>query len=304
MVDMFKLLSGIAIAAILIALTPASHAQQPPASPTATPQAQPVQKPSASPTVTPQAQPAQQSSPATTPDLELLSKALGVFWKTDRAETESQMTIDAGSDGVNVKMYARIKTIAQTGNKFATQLVFTSPEGKITATYQIVSNGKKVWIYRPERRQYAEITTANFNNGADSFWIGTPSFLFMSISEADRRETMNNLAGNNNILTSLLKGQTADLQGIKRKFDGEELYNYTYENRTENWIFNGSVQPQTAALKQIEIAGKSNGVTFAIADKIISRNSNPTIFRKTFMFSPPKGVKKVKSLEIDPFNLK
>ncbi len=303
MVDMFKLLSGIALSATLIGLTPTSHAQQPPASPTASPQAQPAQKPPASPTPIPPAQPAQQPSPATTPDLELLSKALGVFWKTDRAETESQMTIDAGSDGVKVKMYARIKTIAQTGNKFATQLIFTSPEGKVTATYQIVSNGKKVWIYRPERRQYAEISTANFNSGSDSFWIGTSSFLFMSINEADRRETISNLAGNN-ILTTILKGQTGDLQGSKRQFEGEELYNYSYENKTENWTFNSSVQPQTAALKQIEIAGKSNGVTFAIADKIISRNSNPTIFRKTFRFSPPKGVKKVKSLEIDPFSLK
>lgn len=287
MVDMFKLLSGIAIATLLIGLTPTSHAQLPPASPTATPQAQPAQQP----------------LPANAPDLELLSKALGVFWKTDRAETESQMTIDAKSDGVTVKMYARIKTIAQTGNKFATQLIFTSPEGKITATYQIVSNGKKVWIYRPDRRQYTETTTANFNNGADSFWIGTSSFLFMTIDEADRQETMNNLA-RNNILTTLLKGQTADLQGSKRKIEGEELYNYSYENKTENWVFNGAVQPQTAAIKQIEIAGKSNEITFAIADKIISRNSNPTILKKTFRFSPPKGVKKVKSLEIDPFDPK
>ncbi len=300
MVDMFKLSTGIALSVILIGLTPISRAQQPPASLAPTPQAQPAQKPSASPTPTPQALP----SPTNTPDLGLLTRALGVFWKTDRAETESQMTIDAGSDGVNVKMYARIKTIAQTGNKFATELIFTSPEGKITATYQIISNGKKVWIYRPERRQYTETTIANFNNGSDSFWIGTSSFLFMSINEADRRETMSNLAGNNNILTSLLKGQTGDLQGTRRKLEGEELYNYSYENKTENWIFNSSVQPETAAVKQIEIAGKSNGVTFAIADKIISRNSNPTILRKTFRFSPPRGTKKVKSLEIDPFNFK
>jgi outer membrane lipoprotein-sorting protein len=287
--NMSKLLSGIAIVSLLIGLTGNTQAQVPPASPPPTPQSQPA-------TPVP--------STATTPDLSLLSKAVGVFWQTDRVETKSQMTIDVAADGTNIKMYAQIETIAQTGNKFVTKLTFTSPGESRKSTYKIISNGQKVWIYRLDRRQYMETTFAKFNAGSDSFWIGTSAFLFTSLSETERREMVNTLGGDRNIIATLLKGQTGDLQGRKQQLDGEELYNYSYENKSESWTFNGLVQPQTGALKQIEIAGKTQGMNFSIADKIISRNTQPSISSKTFRFSPPKGVKKVKSLEIDPFNSK
>jgi outer membrane lipoprotein-sorting protein len=287
--NMSKLLSGIAIATLLIGLAGTTQAQVPPASPTPTPQSQP-----SSPV----------PSTATTPDLSLLSKAVGVFWQTDRAETKSQMTIDVAAEGTNVKMYAQIETIAQTGNKFVTKLTFTSPGESTQSTYKIISNGKKVWIYRPDRRQYAETTFAKFNAGSDSFWIGTSSFLFTSLNETERREMVDTLSTDRNILTTLLKGQTGDLQGRKQQLDGEELYKYSYENKSENWTFNGLLQAQTGVVKQIEIVGKNQGMSFSISDKIISRNNQPTISTKTFRFSPPKGVKKVKSLEIDPFSTK
>jgi outer membrane lipoprotein-sorting protein len=282
---MSKLLSGIAIASLLIGLTGTTQAQVPPASPTPTPQAQPA-------------------APVSTPDLNLLSKAVGVFWQTDRAETKSQMTIDVAADGTNIKMYAQIETIAQTGNKFVTKLTFASPGESTKSTYKIISNGKKVWVYRPDRRQYMETTFEKFNDSSDSFWIGTSSFLFTSLNETERRDIVSTLGSDLNILTTLLKGQTGDLQGRKQQLNGEELYNYSYENKKDNWIFNGLIQPQTGLVKQIEIAGKTQGMNFSISDKILSRNTQPTISSKTFRFSPPKGVKKVKSLEIDPFNSK
>jgi outer membrane lipoprotein-sorting protein len=282
---MSKFFSGIAIATLLIGLTGTTQAQVPPASPTPTPQAQPA-------------------SPVTTPDLNLLSKAVGLFWQTDRAETKSQMTIDVAADGTNVKMYAQIETIAQTGNKFVTKLTFSSPGESAKSTYKIISNGKKVWVYRADRRQYMETTFAKFNDSSDSFWIGTSSFLFTSLNETERRDIVSTLGSDRNIFTTLLKGQTGDLQGRKQQLDGEELYNYSYENKQDNWIFNGLIQPQTGLVKQIEIAGKTQGMNFSIADKIISRNPQPTISSKTFRFSAPKGVKKVKSLEIDPFSSK
>ncbi len=282
---MSKLFSGIAIATLLMGLAGNTQAQLPPASPTPTPQSQPA---APTPAVT------------NTPDLALLGRAVGLFWQTDRAETKSQMTIDATSDGVNMKIYTQIKTIAQIGNKFATTLTFTSAEGAIKATYKIISNGKKVWIYRPDRRQYQETTFAKFDRGSDSFWIGASSFIFISLSESERKEIVNTLGSDRQILTTLFKGQTGDLQGNKQQIDGEELYNYSYDNKAEKWRFNGLVRPQTATLEQIEISGKYQTIDIAIAEKIIDRNSQPKISPQTFRFSPPKRVKKVKSLEIDP----
>jgi hypothetical protein len=286
---MSKLLSGIAIASLLIGLTATTQAQVPPASPTPTPQSQ-------SPSPVP--------SPVNTPDLSLLSKAVGAFWQTDRVETKSQMTIDVAANGTKIEMYAQIETIAQIGNKFATKLTFGSPGQPSKSTYRIISNGKKVWIYRPDRRQYMETTLDKFNSGSDSFWIGMSTFLFVSLNETERRDMISGLNSDRNLLTALFKEQSGDLQGRKKQLDGREVYEYSYENKKDNWTFNGLVQPQTGAIEQIEIAGKTQGMNFSLADKIISRNTQPTISKKTFMFSPPKGVKKVKSLEVDPFNSK
>jgi hypothetical protein len=106
------------IATVLISIASATQAQQPPISaPTPSSKTQP----SAVPVLT----------TPTKQDLKLLSKAAGIFWQTDRSETESKVRFQGVRDGIKVDSTIDVKTITQTGGKFRAQLIFT-PIGSTT----------------------------------------------------------------------------------------------------------------------------------------------------------------------------
>ena len=281
---MSKIVSGIA-AALLVCWTNIAIAQTPSPSPS------PSLSPSA-PTATPT---------ATAPDLIILGKAASAFWRTNRAQTESQVVMSVRDKDNEIKVYFNVKIIAETGNKFRLELVLTRPSGEPKATYTVVSDGKQVWTYRPDKRQYAQTTYAKFQDDASPFVIGASSMLFLSIPETDRKQMIAELTSNPNSLAALSKEDLKGLQGSNRQVDGQNLYVFSYEEKKEKWNISGFFQPQTGIIKQVEIAGKVDGMEFVMTEKIISRNSQPTIDSKVFKFLPPNGVKKVKALSIDLF---
>jgi outer membrane lipoprotein-sorting protein len=287
---MSKLLLGIAVAALLIGSTSIVQSQVLPNAPTPSqsPKVQPLEPQTLPTTPTP-----------TNPDLTLLGKVIGLFWQTNRAQTESQIVMNLQDKSIDVKVYATVKTIAQTGNKFRTELKFAQPGSTPTATYTIVCDGQKVWTYRPDKRQYAQTTFSKFQSESYSFLIGTASIFFLSIPEVDRQEIIQALVKDRNFLTMLPPEQIKDLQGEQRQLDGKDSYVYSYEDKKENWNFNGFFQPQTGTIEKIELVGKTAGMNFTLTEKILSRNTKPSIDSKMFRFSPPKGVRKVKSLPID-----
>lgn len=61
------------------------------------------------------------------------------------------------------------------------------------------------------------------------------------------------------------------------------------------------LQPQAATLQRIEFTGKVDGMNMKISEKIVSRTPQITIAKPTFEFVPPKGVRKVKTIEIELF---
>lgn len=313
---MSKFLPGAIVATALIGLANTTHAQLPTVSPVASPtppKSQP-QSPSTAPQISPKPstlpQPSVSPTPATTkpavataPDLTLLGKVLGVFLKTDRAKTESEIVMTLKGNDTDLKVYVRSKTIAKTSGEFRSELTFAQPGQAPTATYTIVSNNNKVWIYRPDRRQYTQTTLAQFQAQPYSYLIGISSIFFLSVSEANRKDINAALAANPNFLTALSKEDLKDLQVSRQQFDGKESYVYSYNSKPDNWGFNSLVNPQTGMLQQIEfnskVDDKSGSVNFTIDEKIITRTSSATIDKTIFKFSPPKGTKKVKSLDVD-----
>lgn len=239
---------------------------------------------------------------STAPDLNLLSKVAGVFWQSDRYETESQMFLTGRRGGADIKMSAQIKTIAQTGGKFTSQLSFAPPGTKGKVSYIITSNGRKVWIYRPERRQYAETTLAQFKSGSDSFWIGGGSFFFTLLQEAQRLELISSLGTQRDFIKSLPQSQLVNLKGSERQIDGMNLYTYSTLMKDKGVQANFSVDPQNGTVQRFEATGRSQGIDVTFAERVVSRSSQVQIGQKTFTFLPPKGVKKMKVLEIDPLN--
>ncbi|WP_373541032.1 hypothetical protein [Chamaesiphon sp.] len=292
---MSKFLLGTIVATLIIGCASTASAQLPPASP-----ASPLPtttEPQPAPSISPQ-------SPATTkPDLTLLGKVLSLFLQTNKAKTDSQLVMTVQDRGVDVKVYAQTTTIAKSSGEFRSSLVFVQPGQPPTAKYTIVSDGRKVWIYRPDRRQYSQTTIAKFQLQPYSYLIGLSSIFFLTVTEPTRRDLKAALAVSPTVLTSLPENQIKDLQGSRQQVDGRELYAYSYTNQLENWIFNGLVDPQTGILKQIEFTGKldpkDSSNNFTLTEKIIDRNPQPVINNASFKFSPPKGTTKVPSLDID-----
>jgi outer membrane lipoprotein-sorting protein len=304
---MFKLLLGTSVFSVLIGLIGVSQAQispgvTPPKSTIPT-QTQPIRIPSATPpnSTTPVPERVPKAPGTNTTDLNLLSKAVGVFWQSDRTETESQMLIKGEQQGVKIETSAQVKTIAQIGNKFQTQLLITPAGSTPKAAYTIVSNGRDVWIYRPDRRQYAKTTFDTFRSGSNWLWTGVSSSLFLTISAADRQEILSALGTERDVIKSIPPSQFKDLIGSERQVDGQNLYSYSYNFKGEGFVFDVLVQPQAATVQRIELNGKVDGMNISLSEKILSRKPQAVISKQTFQFVPPQGVKKVKAIEIELF---
>jgi hypothetical protein len=297
---MSKLLVGTLVTSVLIGLASVTQAQISPRSLTPPKSTILVQTPSPK---IPGSIPTQtlppQTPDTTTPDLTLLSKAVGVFWQSDRIETDSQVLMQIASNGIDIDMSAQIKTIAQTGNKFQARLTFAPIGLRPKTTCIITSNGRDVWIYRPDRRQYVKTTFAAFRSSSNWFWTGVSSSLFLSITEADRREIIASLGTDRDFTKAMPASQFKDLLGAERQIDGQKLYAYSYDIKEQGLTFNVFVQSQTATVKRIEFNVKTDGIGIKFSENIITRNSQIDIPKQTFQFVPPKGVKKVKSLPID-----
>ncbi len=297
-----KLLSKIVMTAMLVSLTTTAQAQIPSAAPSIPP-AQPtpangVPSPTASPSPTPSTTPA-----ASTTDIKLLGKALGVFWQGNRAQTNSQIVMTVQEKNTNktlVQINATVKTIAQTGDKFRSELIVSKAGSPTKLNYTIVCDGQNVWVYRPDKRQYAQTTFPAFKGEYYSLLIGLSSVFFVSMSETGRKEIIADISANRSPLQSIPQNEIKNLQGSNRQVDGQNLYAYSYDNSADKSNFTGLVQPDTGVLKQIEFTSNDARGDLKIVEKILTHaTTNNNANDRLFKFAPPRGVRKVKSLSGD-----
>jgi outer membrane lipoprotein-sorting protein len=272
--------SGIAIA--FISLIGTAQAQLPPGSKTLTSESQP-----APPT----------STPLKASDLPLLTRAIGKFWQTNRAETESQIEVDSSDEKGKTKYFVSVKTIAKVGQKFRSELTIDRGGKTAKIKYTIVSDGKKLYIYRPDLSQYVETNVDELYSTPFVSIIGLFSVTFTALDEARRQDLITDILGENNKIVSFETFK--DILVRQQQINGKNLSTYTYDNRGNGLSISGFINPQTVMFERIEFKDKVNRIE--IVEKMIKRNFQPVITDKTFTFSPPKGVKKVKSLQVGPF---
>jgi outer membrane lipoprotein-sorting protein len=269
------------ITTVLIAIASATPAQQPPiAAPVPSPKTQP-------------SAPIPLKIP-TKQDLKLLSKAAGIFWQTDRSETESKVRFQGVRDGIKVDSTIDVKTITQTGGKFRAQLIFTPIGSTTKATYLIVSNGGDVWIHRQDKNEYTKTTFAKFDR--DRIWMGVSSFMFLAVDEASRQQLIASLGTDQDLVVNLNPPKPTDLQWANRQIDGVNLTIYSFD--MEKFKVDIFLPPETAKLQKIEFSSQEAGLDLTFSETIIKRSSQVNITDRTFNFTPPKGTKKVKSINI------
>jgi outer membrane lipoprotein-sorting protein len=218
---------------------------------------------------------AQASQPV---DVSLLVKTLTSFFQSDRYETDSETQFKGKSDGVNFTVNIQTKTIAQSDKKFRSQIAFGDSGKKIDREYVVISDGKQVWIYRPDLKQYA---VTSYNAFDDAFFIGMSSSGFMQAGE-DFRQTIPKLAKDKKALEELGLATNENFKGDKSILEGENFYVYNYTDKKEGFTFRAFVQPETATLKHFQMAGKTQSIDFEMTEKILNRTANPLVTKDTF----------------------
>jgi len=239
-------------------------------------------------------------SQATPVDTALLAKTITAFLQSSRYQTESQILISAKNQGIDVTTYAQVKTIAQSDGKFRSEITFTREGEQPKPPTLVISDGKQVFIYKPESKEYAVTSYDNFGKSDNYFLIGMSSSLFLQIPSDVRKILARGQLSDKEILQQIGLTVNSDLKADQRTVEGESFYVYNYTASKEGLTFSGFVQPETATLKQLQISGKSQGLDILISEKILNRTANPAVTPQTFTFSPPKGAKKVKSLSLSP----
>jgi outer membrane lipoprotein-sorting protein len=281
-----KFLSEMVVAVMLVSLSSTVGAQ----TPTSTP------RPTPTPT-TPSVKPT-----ATTPNLKLLTKAIGIFWQGNRAQTDSQIVMTIQRPGKNIspiQINATIKTIAQTDDRFRAELILSRSGSPNKIAYSIVCDGQNVWIYRPDKRQYSQTTFSEFKPQTYSLLVGLSTVFFVSAPESGRKTVVTDIAAGRDPFKSIPAELIANLKTNVRQVDGQNLQAYILDNPSSKISFSGLIQPETGVLKQIEFANTTETGDIKIVEKIMTHTTTTNPNKQTFRFSPPPGVKKVQSVDKD-----
>lgn len=250
--------------------------------------------------IPPQTPSPHQISQATDPDLPLLAQVIKKFLENSSYETNSEIRVNSIAGNTTVRTSVNVKTIAQHPNQFRSEITFTKPNQPGTKIITLViSNGKQVWLYRPDLQQYQIMTYSEFDQFEDSYWLGFSTMIYGQIPPDVRQAIVKNQATSQQVVEAVGL-ELKDLQGGPQALDGRPLYVYRYGDAREGFTFSTFVEPATATLRQMQIAGKFEGADVTIAERILSRTPNPAIAPNAFTFSPPPGVKQVKRLAIGP----
>jgi outer membrane lipoprotein-sorting protein len=233
------------------------------------------------------------------PDLNLFKRSVQTFFQSNRIQSKSNMTFDFSASGVKGQINVNITTVAETGSKFNSQVIFTNSQS-IPMKFNIISNGKKVWVYRPDKRVYRETSLAKFEK--ERYWVGIAAAWFSAIAEKDRLKLLNNNDStfDRDLSTALKSPQFKEFRGNSLLVNDRFLYAFSNSFRDSGKL-TAIVQPDTGELVQLEMSGMSNDVKILFKEKIESWERITSIDKKTFIFSPPKGVKRVETLSIMPF---
>ena len=231
-------------------------------------------------------------------NLPLLAKATAAFVQSDRYRTESEMRVKASSGGTDVTSVAKVTTLVQVPYQFRAEITFPSDTGKEVKSI-VISDGKRVWMYRPDLKQYAVTPFEKFDDLDDYYWIGMSSYWYSSVTPDVRELFTNGSLTDPQVLKELGMTGTSPLKGSSQTLNGRSLYSYEFTDK-EGFTISALVEPSTAELKQIRLNGKSDGFNVDIAERILSRTANPEIAASIFKFTPPSGAKLVKSVAIGP----
>ena len=246
--------------------------------------------------------PAPPPAPASTPDLTLLKQALAPLAGEGLLQSLSSLQMTGSKQGVSFTFHETARVVAKRPGKFRAYVTQYTAGGSPERRLVIVSDGRKVWTYRPGTRQYSVAPAKAFHAGNNDltalgliqggFFLGEGHEMaqgFAAITQENGPQVLAMLNGLGIRLTS--RQETSG--------EGDTVYRMVLTRQGIAYRF--FIDPATARLRRVELSGHQNGVVILFRETAQEMETPLVVAKTTFAFTPPPGTVRVSSVPVDPF---
>ena len=236
-------------------------------------------------------------------DLLLLKQALAPVAANGVLQSRSTIQMTGSKQGVSFTFREQAGIIAKRPGKFRADVTQLAADGTPQRRLVVISDGVKVWTFRPGMRQYTVTSAKTFhaaNNDMTAlglaqggFFLGDGHDMAKGLQAITKESSPQAL--------QMLAGMGIGLTGRVMSVDGQDEFVYRMVLSRQGLSYQFFIDPATAALKRIELTGKQNGVSLEFWETVGELKVPATVAKTTFQFSPPTNAVKVASLSVDPF---
>jgi outer membrane lipoprotein-sorting protein len=234
----------------------------------------------------------------------LLIKAFKNYFGGDRAQSSTTTKLEVKSGVLSFQAVVNHQTSIESAKRFRSEIEYISNDSVGSRKYLVVSDGRILWVYRPDAKQFAILPQQEFGKNPLSLMnVDLLSSVFL-MRPPNIQQMLKELDDNAEISKALAKleaaGNETDAQG-----NTLQAYKITGESIPEAKAYNFEarllIDPTTETLKQIHFSGKQQGFQVKISETILERSAPTSFEPKHFSFYPPIGTKRVPKLSVIPW---
>jgi outer membrane lipoprotein-sorting protein len=243
--------------------------------------------------------------PAPTAPLDLLplKKALAPLAGEAAVRSQSTFRMTGSHQGVSFTFRETAVVTAKRPGRFHAELSQLSADGTLPKRLVVISNGVKVWTFRPETHQYSLTTYREFEDASNDITaLGlTVGGFYLGEGHPMAQAFHSITAGNSASIQAALSSMDITLARRTASVTGHDDYIYRMALPKQGLTYRFYVDSATNLLQRVELVGTQNGVQIAFREDIIQMTALPSPARSTFQFIPPAGAIKSPQVSVDPF---
>lgn len=218
-------------------------------------------------------------------------------------EVMSSFKVTAKQKGLTLTYRENLHILARRPNSFRAELSAIDQDGITQPKALVVSDGKRVWTYRPGQRAYSVMTRSAFEaTGDDVVAEGLAAGTFFIGDGHDAAKGFGNLSKEDSgaMLEGMAQGGMI-VASEAQSLNGVDYTVYHLRLPKDKLAYLLYMNPQTNTLKRVDLAGTFDGMQIAFEETLTSITVPASAPPNTFTWTPPPGVKKLSKLEVSPF---
>lgn len=242
-------------------------------------------------------------TPLTKEQRSLLIKAFKAYFGSDRAQSSTSTKLEVTSGVLSFQAVVNHQTLIESAQQYRSDIEFISSEGA-SRKYLVVSDGRIVWVYRPDAKKFAILPYQTLSK--DPFSLLNMDLL--STVFLMRPPNVQAFMEDNEKTATTLKNMGIEFAGNERDPQGNTLAVYKTTAKSipqAQAIYNFEarlfIDPIAGSIKKVQFSGEQRGFQLKISEVVLERTSPEQFAPKTFSFYPPVGTKRVPKLSVVPW---